>query len=57
MTQSQLDMFISALIDLAHHHDAGVRKLGKQLAYALDMQDMVTAEETMASLDQMRAVA
>lgn len=57
MTKTQLDVFTSTLIKLAEHRDAGVRTLGKQLASAMDMQDVLKAEETMASLEQMRVFA
>lgn len=57
MTKNQLDLFTTALITLAEHKDSSVRNLGKQLAKAMDMQDVLKAEETLASLDQMRVLA
>lgn len=57
MTKAQLDLFTTALIRLAEHHDSNVRMLGKQLAIAMDMQDVLKVEEHLASLDQMRAFA
>lgn len=55
MTKTQIDLFTGALLKLAQHHDSQVRQLGKQLAVAMDMQDVLTVKETIASLDQMRA--